>query len=621
MPTATATIGTIPALTQYQPGGLPLSGDERFEIVSTGSATTAASYQMLLTDIGKIPSVLPLSSPDATDLIVFYSSSQGVPYGAPIAAIGGGGSTGSGNLPLGGSTGELLYKIATASYSSSWTGVASFVGATSVLYTTGSATSILIGLATSSINSTYITPFSVGSGQINTAGVSRANIANFAVASGQIETGGVSGPNIANFAVGSTQINTSGVVRANLTTYAVGSTQVATGGIDRFNVATNAIGDAQLRTGAALSVVGNYSTAGGNVADITAAGANLFLQSSATGLFWGSVASGTLTNGGAAQLLVGVNATNAPQWRDVAGAITISTTGTTYLGTAVVTTVNISAGAVGSTQVATGGIVAANVASFTLGSAQINTGGVSQANIANFAVGSTQVNTSGISNANIANGAVNSSKIATSGVVFSNLTTVAQGAALGGWGSTVLNATVSPTLGSAGATGILALAGFSAGVVSIKPGAGTFASFNFILPTTAGSSAQALIAGVNATSPTTWTGVLTLNGTGQAFLGGVTGTTFFLGTASAGTTITFDYGKGQLQRVINGGTSTFQAPSTDGGMDVLVVNGAAAGAITFSGWSVPTLTGDTYTTTNGSTYFLTMRTASAISTYRWFATG
>ena len=59
-----ATIGTIPALPQYQPAGLPLAGTEAFEIVNTTNATAAASYFLLVTDaVGKAPSVMTAAAP------------------------------------------------------------------------------------------------------------------------------------------------------------------------------------------------------------------------------------------------------------------------------------------------------------------------------------------------------------------------------------------------------------------------------------------------------------------------------------------------------------------------------------------------------------------------------
>jgi hypothetical protein len=82
-----ATIGTIPALTEYQPGGLPLAGDERLEITSTGSATTAASYQMKVKDTAKVVGVLPFGFPSPSDLVAYLHTADGTPHSTLISTL------------------------------------------------------------------------------------------------------------------------------------------------------------------------------------------------------------------------------------------------------------------------------------------------------------------------------------------------------------------------------------------------------------------------------------------------------------------------------------------------------------------------------------------------------
>jgi hypothetical protein len=72
---------------------------------------------------------------------------------------------------------------------------------------------------------------------------------------------------------------------------------------------------------------------------------------------------------------------------------------------------------------------------------------------------------------------------------------------------------------------------------------------------------------------------------------------------------------GNYQYTTNNGAFTLTAPTVDCAVDILVTNGAAAGAITFSGFTVGANVGDTLTTTNGSRFIISIRRINAISTY------
>jgi len=64
------------------------------------------------------------------------------------------------------------------------------------------------------------------------------------------------------------------------------------------------------------------------------------------------------------------------------------------------------------------------------------------------------------------------------------------------------------------------------------------------------------------------------------------------------------------------GALTFNVPGTDCAMDVMITNGATAGAITFSGYTVAAgNTGDPLTTINGNRFIISIRRINAISTY------
>ena len=66
--------------------------------------------------------------------------------------------------------------------------------------------------------------------------------------------------------------------------------------------------------------------------------------------------------------------------------------------------------------------------------------------------------------------------------------------------------------------------------------------------------------------------------------------------------ITIDCGSRPLQFITNGGAFQITAPSSDGSCILLITNNASAGAVSFSGFSVGSNTGDPLTTTNTSKF-------------------
>lgn len=95
--------------------------------------------------------------------------------------------------------------------------------------------------------------------------------------------------------------------------------------------------------------------------------------------------------------------------------------------------------------------------------------------------------------------------------------------------------------------------------------------------------------------------MLNLFAQNQVFLGGLTTVSIPLGTVSSGT-LTVNCGLGEQQNFINNGAFTLAAPTTDGSTTLLMTNGATAGAVSFSGFSVGALTGDLLTTTNANKF-------------------
>lgn len=129
------------------------------------------------------------------------------------------------------------------------------------------------------------------------------------------------------------------------------------------------------------------------------------------------------------------------------------------------------------------------------------------------------------------------------------------------------------------------------------------------------------LTGTDATTmtfPSTNGTIAALNITDQTLTGGANVTSNNLGTISSGTT-TLDCGARPLQFLTNNGAFTLAAPSNDGSCIVLVTNGASAGTITFSGFSVGSSTGDTYATTNANKYSLSVWRVNGTAGYRWAA--
>ena len=119
---------------------------------------------------------------------------------------------------------------------------------------------------------------------------------------------------------------------------------------------------------------------------------------------------------------------------------------------------------------------------------------------------------------------------------------------------------------------------------------------------------------------------LIVNSTSSPFTNSVTTTIgvgytvapYNIGTLTSGTT-TLNPALGNYQYYTNNGAHTIAAPTSDCAIDILVTNGATAGAITLSGFTVGSLTGSTYATTNANRFILNVRRINGISTYSWYA--
>ena len=79
--------------------------------------------------------------------------------------------------------------------------------------------------------------------------------------------------------------------------------------------------------------------------------------------------------------------------------------------------------------------------------------------------------------------------------------------------------------------------------------------------------------------------------------------------------MTPDPGNGNYQYITNNGAFTIAAPATDCAIDILITNGASAGAITMSGFTVGSTLGGAFTTTNTNKFLLSIRRINGVSTY------
>lgn len=91
-----------------------------------------------------------------------------------------------------------------------------------------------------------------------------------------------------------------------------------------------------------------------------------------------------------------------------------------------------------------------------------------------------------------------------------------------------------------------------------------------------------------------------------------------LGTITSGT-VTPAAANGNYQYLTNNGAFTLAAPAADCAIDIMITNGASAGTVTFSGYTVGAATGSQLTTANGSRFIISIRRIAGISTYSSYA--
>ena len=117
----------------------------------------------------------------------------------------------------------------------------------------------------------------------------------------------------------------------------------------------------------------------------------------------------------------------------------------------------------------------------------------------------------------------------------------------------------------------------------------------------------------------------------QTLSGGANVTSYQIGVITSGA-VTVDCGKCPLQTLTNNGAFVFNPPTLDGSCAILIANGTAPGAVTFSTgtaasgliWTVGNNIGDAFVTATGDNFILSVMrittvSGTGVSTYFWKA--
>lgn len=158
--------------------------------------------------------------------------------------------------------------------------------------------------------------------------------------------------------------------------------------------------------------------------------------------------------------------------------------------------------------------------------------------------------------------------------------------------------------GSCSGTNTITLNRNGADTISGATSAVINVAYGFIELESNGSSAWTIV-------DRTWA---SLSATDQTLSGGANVASNNQGTKSTGT-YTVDCGICPLQYITNGGAFTLAAPANDGSCMLQVVNNASAGAISFSGFTVGSNTGDALATTNTAVFVISIWRIAGTSSY------
>lgn len=185
------------------------------------------------------------------------------------------------------------------------------------------------------------------------------------------------------------------------------------------------------------------------------------------------------------------------------------------------------------------------------------------------------------------------------------------------------NSTGAVTIQSSGANAILILAGGGSAFFTVILTSGTTAASWSATPyfgiaiatgkllTVSNSLTLAGTDGTTETFPSTSATISALNIADQTLTGGANVTP----NAQATGSFTIDCGKVPLQWIANTGAWTLTAPSNDGSCILQEEVGASAGAVTFTGFTVGSNTGDALDTTSGHKFKIYISRIHSISSY------
>lgn len=326
----TPTIGTIPALTEYQSGALPIASTVQVEITDSANASTAASYRMSQVDfVGKAPGAMTPANPTASDMVAFLQVATNLPRVSSIGNFG----IPSGNLPTGGGTGTFLSKLSSTNWDTEWAQIGDKLSASTSISLSGSTT-VAISVANFGISSTQIATNAVGNVQlrqgpavsvVGVAGAATANVADIIASGGTM----VLLSNAAGTAVAFGALTTAympiQLQLANITSFGV----IYGNGVSTPLAATNFGTTGSLLYGNGSSLAPSFVTISSAIDQINTTQGSLLYRNAAT---WVGLAGGT-----AGFVLQTLGTAANPLWVG-SGGVLLNTIAASQLGSAVDTT-------------------------------------------------------------------------------------------------------------------------------------------------------------------------------------------------------------------------------------------------------------------------------------------
>jgi hypothetical protein len=576
--------------------------------------TTAGSKAVTLQSSNSTAAAYTLTLPAAAPVNGYYLQTDNL--GQLSWAAGGGGGGGS---PGGSNTQVQFNDSATFGGAAAFTydkttytlglGVASTTTGVFSLYNASSAFKVSVKSGANAADWSLTLPTSGGSANYFLQTDGSGNTTWAAAAAGTINTG-----TVGQITYYSGTNTLSGTTTGTGVLTALGNNTNSASGVAVLN-GSGYLAVAQGGTGLGSGTSGGvlYYSATGTLASSAALAASALVVGGGAG-----VAPSTITTGTGVVTALGVNTGSAGAFVVNGGALGTPSSGALTNCTSIPVnqatgTLPVANGGTGLTSYTTGDLVFASSASALASLADVATGNALISGGVGIApsygkIGLT-THVSGV--LPVANGGTNASSASIT--AFNNITGYSATGATGTTSTNLVFSTsptlVTPTLGVASATSI--------NKVAITAPA-TAATLTIADNKTVTINNTLTLAGTDNTTmtfPSTSSTVLTTGNT-ATITKGFTVTPYSIGTVSSGTT-TPDPANGNYQYLTNGGAFTLAAPGSDCAIDVLVINGASSGTITFSGFKTAGtgVGGNTYATTNSTWWVISIRRTNSISTY------